>query len=252
MVVGRTHGHDGDVAAPLQQPVTTLHGAAASSNVATTEDATVVGPAWFALSDGLGGHPGGELASAECVATVGAAPPPTDIDDVADLFDAANRAVRSRARADATPGMGATLVLVATVADRTVVAHVGDSRCYRLRHGELSLLTHDHSHVHELVELGCLPPDEAASHPLRHVVTRAVGLDPVVRPDVVTIEPGVGRLLLCSDGVSDVLTPRTIGRVLAGVRDAAAAAARLVALAEREGHDDASAIVIDELDATRG
>jgi protein phosphatase len=166
---------------------------------------------------------------------------------------AANLAVRQRATIDATPGMGTTVVVAAVVADGVAVAHVGDSRCYLLRSGELSLVTSDHSLVQELVDAGRLASNDAARHPWANVVTRALGTDASVEPALTVLAPAPCRLLLCSDGLSDELPPRTLGRVLAGVDDPQRAADRLLAIAlAGRARDNVTALVADIRIGTSG
>lgn len=215
------------------------------------EDAMLTGPHWYAVADGMGGHRAGDVASTIAVDVLaGHASPTTTIDTI-------RRAVRDAAatvHAAATgprAGMGTTLVGAALLDHgRVAVFHVGDSRCYRLHDESLTLVTSDHTHVQELIDGGLLGVADAATHPLRNVVTRAVGVDPVIEPDVTVIEPPVGRLLLCSDGLSGELAPHRIGRVLAGIHDPADAATRLVELVlDGPARDNVSAIVLD-IDST--
>ena len=215
------------------------------------EDAMLTGPHWYAVADGMGGHRAGDVASTIAVDVLsGHATATTSLDMIRRAVRDANNTVHAAATGPRA-GMGTTLVGVAPL-DRGTVAvfHVGDSRCYRLHDGALTLVTSDHTHVQELVDGGLLDPADAATHPLRNVVTRAIGIDPDTTPDttpaIVVIEPPVGRLLLCSDGLSGELTPRRIGRVLAGFADPADAARRLVELVlDGPARDNVSAIVLD-------
>jgi protein phosphatase len=211
------------------------------------EDAVLTGPHWYAVADGMGGHRAGDVASTIAVDVLaGHAAPVTTVAAVQRAIADANRTVHAAATGPRA-GMGTTVVGVAPLDDgRLVVFHVGDSRCYRLRGGELTLVTSDHTHVQELVDHGWLGEGDAAAHPLRNVVTRAVGIEPEVTADVTVLEPPFGRLLLCSDGLSGELTPTRIGRVLAGLDDPGAAAHRLVELVlAGPARDNVSAIVLD-------
>lgn len=220
------------------------------------EDSVAVGEAWFVVADGMGGHAAGDVAS-DVAATVIASDRPTDAVDRAGLVatvervvDAANRAVRRRAVQVGATDMGCTVVAIRPAivdgAPATVVAHLGDARCYRLVDGELRLVTRDHSHVQELIDAGRLTSDQAGTHPLRNVVTRALGVDAVARPDVAVLDGRSSRWLLCTDGVSSVLRPAEIGRSLAGSIEPQRAADRLVSLAiERGARDDVTALVVD-------
>jgi protein phosphatase len=211
------------------------------------EDAMLTGPHWFAVADGMGGHRAGDVASTIAVDVLaGHATPATSLDAIRRAVRDASATVHTAA-AGPRAGMGTTLVGVAPLTHGAVaVFHVGDSRCYRLHDGTLTLVTSDHTHVQELVDGGLLDPADTATHPLRNIVTRAIGVDPDTTPDVVVIEPPVGRLLLCSDGLSGELAPRRIGRVLAGIHDPADAAQRLIELVlDGPARDNVSAIVLD-------
>jgi protein phosphatase len=214
------------------------------------EDAHAIGTDCCVVADGIGGHAAGEVASAVAVAAILDALEGNDRaahpDDVLAAIAAANLAVRERAVIDATPGMGTTVVIAAIVPDGVAVAHVGDSRCYLLRAGELSLVTSDHSLVQELVDAGRLASTDAGRHPMANVVTRALGTDPRVEPALIVLPPAPCRLLLCSDGLSDELPTRTLGRVLAGVDDPQQAAERLIAIAlAGPARDNVTALVAD-------
>ncbi len=253
MVTASRPRHDGDmnVRADMTAPRSTS-AAAARAGAATAvghrrrhnEDAVVCGPHWFVVADGMGGHLAGDVASAVAVAEFASRPtPPISIDEIRRAVTSANAAVSSRARADGTVGMGTTIVGATVVGP--AVFHVGDSRCYRLLDGELALLTTDHSHVQELVDAGRITASDTASHPLRNVVTRALGQHADVAADIITIDRP-GRLLLCSDGLSGELDARTIGRVLAGVGHPQSAADRLVELAlAGAARDNVTALVVD-------
>lgn len=217
------------------------------------EDAFLAGPTWFVVADGMGGHAAGDVASALAIERFAADEhaAPRTVDDVTAAIGDVNTAIRRRARHDATTGMGTTIVgaVVIGAADgRSAVAvfHVGDARCYRLHAGRLDLLTRDHTHVQELVDAGRLEPDGVHDHPLRNVVTRALGPDAAVEPDVALVDGSPGRLLLCSDGLTAELDARRIGRVLAGLDDPQDCADRLVGLAlAGDARDDVTALVVD-------
>jgi protein phosphatase len=228
---------------------TSLRGGVSSavgSRRVANEDAFVCGPVWFAVADGMGGHRAGDVASRLAIDTVRQSPAPRSIDDMVAVADAANDRIRQVAREAGFVGMGTTLVALADHGEGVVVMHIGDSRCYRLVDGRLTLVTRDHSHVQDLVDLGRITADEVDDHRLRHVVTRALGVDPVSLPDLEEVAAPVGRLLLCSDGLAAELSPRTIGRVLSAVVDPQRAAERLVQLAQRRAaRDDVTAVVVD-------
>jgi len=213
-----------------------------------------------AVADGMGGHSAGEVASAiaiEELAALGRRGPwanETDAtDDLKQAILLANRRIREMAASDRKlNGMGTTLVALLEDGDMVHVANVGDSRGYLLRQGELSQVTVDHSLVQELVDDGRLSPEDAERHPQRSVITRALGIDPEVEFDLFTYKLQVGdRLLLCSDGLSDVVEPAQIRKVLLRVRSAQRAARELVTVAnDQGGPDNITVIVVDAVDDT--
>lgn len=205
----------------------------------SAEEAVIV-----AVADGMGGHAGGEVASSVAIdtaMTVGGEP--------AMRIQAANLAVVDAARErPRLKGMGTTLTLGAFDPDGDLdLAHVGDSRAYLWREDELIQVSKDHSYVAEMIEAGKLDPEDAANHPYRSVITRAVGLDPSVDVDTygIVLEPG-DRIVLCSDGLTDMLTDEEIAAILAGSATPADAADALVTAAnDAGGIDNVSVVVVD-------
>jgi PPM family protein phosphatase len=210
-----------------------------------------------AVADGMGGHRAGEVASAIAIEELAAlrdrGPWPNETAATEDLKQAilrANRRIRETAAGDQElDGMGTTLVALLTDGDLIHLANVGDSRAYLLRAGELSQVTVDHSLVQELVDEGRLAPEDAERHPQRSIITRALGINPEVEFDLFTykLRPG-DRLLLCSDGLSDVVEPAEIRNVLLRVRDPQRAAERLVAVANEHGGPDNITVIVAEPD----
>jgi PPM family protein phosphatase len=172
------------------------------------EDAYVCQPPLFAVADGMGGAQAGEVASRLAAGTVkGDEVGGAGESRVVELIQEANRRVHQRSMEDPNAsGMGTTLTL-ALVEDGIVsIGHVGDSRAYLVRDGQLEQLTEDHSLVAELMRSGKLSAEEAESHPQRSVITRALGTDPDVDVDTFAVEPKVGDLfLLCSDGLTSMV-----------------------------------------------
>lgn len=217
------------------------------------EDAFVCEPPLFAIADGMGGAQAGEVASRLAAAAIeeGAAATVGE-EGVATVVRAANTRIFERAVHDpAVAGMGttATVAVVDEQAGTVTLAHVGDSRAYLYRSGALEQLTTDHSLVGELVRSGRLTEAEAAVHPHRSVITRALGTDADVEVDTLTVGVAVGDLvLLCSDGLSAMVRDEEIGRVLestgAAPREAAEA---LVAAANAAGGEDNVTVVLFEL-----
>jgi hypothetical protein len=149
-------------------------------------------------------------------------------------------------------GMGTTVTALLEDGDVVHLAHVGDSRAYLLRGGELSQLTEDHTLVQELVKQGKLRPEDAKRHPQGSIITRALGADADLQVDTATfkIVPG-DRLLLCTDGLTAVVDPTTIRNVLLRTRDAQHAAERLVAMANEQGGPDNVTVVVLDSGAVR-
>jgi len=198
-----------------------------------------------AVADGMGGHAGGEIASAtalDTAMTVGG--------DPAMRIQAANLAVIDAARLrPRLSGMGTTLTLGLLDPDGDLdMAHVGDSRAYLLRGETLEQLTSDHSYVAEMIAAGRLTPEEAAIHPYRSVLTRAVGLDPTVQVDTYGyILESNDRVLLCSDGLTSMVPDAEMAAILgaSGSSPAAAADALVAAANEAGGADNITVIVVD-------
>ncbi|HEX5366122.1 MAG TPA: Stp1/IreP family PP2C-type Ser/Thr phosphatase [Acidimicrobiales bacterium] len=209
----------------------------------------------WVVADGMGGHNGGEIASELASTTVSDAFVHHSVDGLVDAVEQANRAVY-RAGADDPQllGMGTTVVALAVVdheqAEVLAIANVGDSRCYRFADGELDQVTTDHSLVAEMVREGSLSPEEAAVHPQRNIVTRVLGVNEDVPVDVFAVDPYPGdRYLLCSDGLFNEVSERTIATVLRSVDDPGDAAAELVRLAvEGGGRDNVTVVVVDVVD----
>lgn len=215
---------------------------------ARNEDAALAGPTWYVLADGMGGHDDGHVASQIVIDTFASTTPdPTGAEvAIATALAAANDIVRRHAREHGSRSMGSTVVGLVLSQGPPTVFHVGDSRCYRLVDGEMRLLTRDHTHVQELIDANQLTTDQASRHPLRNVVTRAVGIDPTLTADVVELDHRPSRYLLCSDGLTHEVGPRASRRVLSGIEDPQAAAERLVELAlEGPATDNITALVVD-------
>ncbi|MGL6278541.1 MAG: Stp1/IreP family PP2C-type Ser/Thr phosphatase, partial [Gaiella sp.] len=216
------------------------------------EDAFVCQPPVFAVADGMGGAQAGELASqlaATVVESGGTAP--RDENELAALVRAANARIFERATTDPlAAGMGTTLtvVVVDEHAGMLALGHVGDSRAYRVRAGALERLTDDHSLVGELMRSGRLTEAEASAHPARSVITRALGTEPEVEVDTFTIpvEPG-DLLLLCSDGLSSMLSDERIAALAIGAAGPAEATEELVTAANEAGGEDNVTVVAFEI-----
>jgi protein phosphatase len=215
------------------------------------EDVYVVDPPIFAIADGMGGAKAGEVAAA-LAADALRGEGGSGEEAVVTLIQEANRRVYQRATEDAAAsGMGTTMTVALLENGRVRIGHVGDSRAYLIRDGELSQLTDDHSLVGELVRSGKLAPEDAETHPQRSVITRVLGTDPDVDVDTVTVETRSGDLfLLCSDGLySMVGNDRILELVERNRRDLDRAAKALIAAANKGGGDDNITIVAFEIAA---
>jgi PPM family protein phosphatase len=222
---------------------------------ANNQDRFLVAEPLFAVADGMGGHAAGEVASATAVTALKEAFTERTPDGLVAASRAANRAVWDQAQADTElRGMGTTLVTLALVgeagSEELAVTNIGDSRLYLLRLGELVQVTTDHSLVGELVAEGSITEAEAEVHPRRHVLTRALGVDPDVPVDLLTVELHQGdRFLLCSDGLSREVTDDQAASVLRRLADPEEAAKELVRQAkDHGGNDNVTVVVVDVVD----
>ena len=198
---------------------------------AANQDSAYTSSRLLAVADGMGGHAHGEVASAvaiNAIAEVDASLDGVDLQNV-DLLSTLGTAMDTAAQrltdvADSDPalrGTGTTLVALLLDGTRVGVGHVGDSRAYLLRDGELHQLTHDHTLVQSLIDEGRLTADEAADHPRRSVLVRTLQEGSPAEPDLFPIDGRVGdRFLVCSDGVTAVLDADEIHEVLIGRRRA--------------------------------
>lgn len=216
------------------------------------EDSYLVQEPLFAVADGMGGHLGGEIASATTIETITQAvdeEPPHDSARLAAIVRRANSAVWEKAQGDPQlRGMGTTCTLVLLEGEELHVAHVGDSRAYLLRGGELSQVTEDHTLVNRMVREGRLQPEEADRHPQRSIITRALGVDAEVEVDELSLGVEEGdRLLLCSDGLTSMIDFSTLRDALVGESSPQAAVDRLVELANEAGGEDNITVVLVDI-----
>ena len=215
------------------------------------EDSFLLRTPLFVVSDGMGGHAAGEIASSIAVETIGDRAPGT-ADDVllGAAVEAANLAViRGAEEGVGKPGMGCTASAVLIEKNKMAVAHVGDSRVYVLHRGTLVRITHDHSYVEELVDSGQITADEARTHPSRSIITRALGSDPDMYADHFSLEVNDGdRVILCSDGLSSMISDSEIESLAVSSATSQQAADNLVAAAlTAGGSDNVTVIVVDVL-----
>jgi PPM family protein phosphatase len=224
---------------------------------ANNEDSVYAGPRLLALADGMGGHAAGEVASNVVISTFAHLDEDRPIDDLIstlrDTTAAANNNLRAMIEQDPNlDGMGTTLTALLFAGSRVGLVHVGDSRAYLVRGGTLSQITHDDTFVQALVDEGRLTMEEASSHPQRSLILHALN-GAEVEPDLSIREARVGdRYLVCSDGLSDVVSPDTLLEALQ-LPDPHQSADRLVELALRAGGpDNVTCIVADVIDVPYG
>jgi protein phosphatase len=209
----------------------------------------------LAVADGMGGHAAGEVASAATIETMAA----LDVDEpsgdllgaLASAVASANMRLQEMILADpATEGMGTTLTALLWADGQAALCHIGDSRAYLLRDGQFYQITHDHTLVQSLVDEGRITEDDVATHPQRSLLLRALDGRTLADPDLSTHETTAGdRYLLCSDGLSGVVTEQTLHQALSSVRDPDKAALQLVELALKGGGpDNITCIVADVVD----
>ena len=213
------------------------------------EDSLSVSPPLYVVCDGMGGHAAGEVASDIAVNVITRRAPRTpDAAALGQAVEEANLAIIQAAReGHGREGMGTTCTAAILQNERLVIAQVGDSRAYLVHGGALQQITRDHSLMADYIEAGRITPEEARVHPERSIITRALGSDPYMQPDLFEINVETGdRLLLCSDGLSSMLQDAEIAALLTTIDNPQDCANALVAAAcEAGGMDNVTVIVVD-------
>lgn len=211
------------------------------------------GNGFAVIADGMGGHNAGEIASATAVDEIrsalgqsferGESVPGA----ITSAVNAANRRIFDMSvHNKGQSGMGTTVIITAVKDGAVYAANVGDSRIYLMSDGRLRQVTKDHSFVEELIAAGSITREEAATHPSRHTITRAVGTDARVKTDIFELECEVGDvILMCSDGLSDMLTPVQIEKIILQSEKISEAVENLIAAAcDRGGADNITIVGI--------
>lgn len=213
------------------------------------EDSLTVVPPLFAVADGMGGHEAGEVASELTIKTLEQlAPAHPDAQALERAVETANlNVLQAPSQGIGREGMGTTLTAAMIEGERLLIAQVGDSRAYLLHQGELQQLTRDHSLMMDLIEAGQITPEEARVHPNRSVITRAIGSDPHMKPDIYELNISAGdRLLLCSDGLSTMLEDDEIQTIMRHTPSPQQCASDLVDVAlQAGGYDNVTVVVVD-------
>ena len=223
------------------------------------EDSFLLRPGLYAVCDGMGGARAGEVASQmACLGLVALDPASAGEEDLRRAIASTNKAITGRSTSEEQLlGMGTTITVALVKPESLIVAHVGDSRAYVLHAGELAQVTDDHSWVGEMVRRGEITPAQAAVHPHRSVITRALGTDGDVTPDTteVPLAPG-DRLLLCSDGLTGMVTDQVIAELLQQGDDPQETADALVMAALAGGGEDNVTVIVvhvePDLDSAAG
>jgi serine/threonine protein phosphatase PrpC len=218
------------------------------------EDSFVVEPPLFVVADGMGGAQAGEVASRLAAASFREFHEADELEPeprLEAIIQEANRRIFERARHDTgLSGMGTTVTAALLGESAIAIGHVGDSRAYRIREGELEQLTQDHSLVADLIRSGRLTPEEAEDHPQRSVITRALGTDPDVDVDTFLVEARPGDLfLICSDGLTSMVPEEEILETLRGSPGLEQAARTLVKAANKQGGEDNITVILFRLES---
>lgn len=213
--------------------------------------------ALLAVADGMGGHAAGEIASElaverltqELLVALGSGSGALDPERLAEVLEGAiagsNTFVHRASQAEGRRGMGSTLTVALVVGLTAVIGHVGDSRAYLVRNGAMRQLTRDHTWVGEQLAAGVLTEAQAARHPRRSLLTRALGTAPAVKADTEAIELAEGdRLLLCSDGVSGLLDDRQMAEIVASLGPQEACDQLVSRANDAGGLDNSTAVVL--------
>ena len=220
------------------------------------EDNAFARPPLFVVADGMGGAQAGEVASQIAIEAFQAGLPESGTPEkrLAERARDANRRIYEISSTEHDrAGMGTTLTAVYVDDAELAVAHVGDSRAYLFRDGELGRLTQDHTLVEELLRRGKLTEEQAAEHPQRSIITRALGVDPEVDVDTRTYKARAGDVvLLCSDGLTSMISEKEVSAILRQEPDLDRAAERLIAEANEAGGRDNITVILFRLEEVDG
>ena len=217
---------------------------------ASNQDTVINDAGLIGVADGMGGHNGGEVASAtarrDLVQTLaGVSPSPVALSDA--ILHANLEIFEQATRDRSLDGMGTTLTVLWPAGDEMLIGHVGDSRAYLYRDATLSRQTTDHSMVAEMVRSGILTEEQAAVHPMRNYITRAVGTDVTVEPEILRVPRHPGdRWLVCSDGLHGLVPDSRIAEILAEPDADRAADLLLQEALENGGRDNISLTLVTE------
>ncbi len=217
----------------------------------SNQDAVILGSGLAGIADGMGGHQGGEVASAGLrdglIRELDGRQP--DVLTLGEAIQTVNRELYSRQEEDPElHGMGTTLTVLWPASRDMLIAQVGDSRAYLFRDGKLQQMTRDHSMVADMVRRGILSEEQAARHPMRNIITRAVGTDEIVEPDIYTEQRREGdRWLVCSDGLHGCVDRESLEQMIQADSLEEAANRMMEAALEGGGKDNISLVLLQDL-----
>ena len=208
------------------------------------------------VADGIGGHNCGELASKMAVDyikqyIISEYDPSIDYMKMAELikeaFAGANRQIFNMAKNPENEGMGTTATLAFVYDGRLIIAHIGDSRCYKLTKGKAVQLTKDHSYVGELLRSGYISQEDARSHPNKNVITRALGTEPYSKVDIDIMRYNGETVLICTDGLTNMISDEQIKMILYEDEEPDVSVEKMIELANKKGgYDNITAILIKD------
>ena len=214
----------------------------------SNQDAVIVGGTVMGIADGMGGHQGGETASAgarDGLLRILKEKEPSE-DALREAIQEVNLELWNRQlEDDSLTGMGTTLTVLWPAGENMLIGHVGDSRAYLLRAGEMRQVTQDHSMVADMVRRGLLSEEQAATHPMRNYITRAVGTEPTIDVDVLSLPRQEGdRWLVCSDGLHGLVEKSRLRELMAGEDPEEAADQMMREALDRGGRDNISLVLV--------
>ena len=249
--------HDGAESSPARQPENAAFRIAWRSDIGkirrTNQDAVILGNGLAGIADGMGGHQGGEIASGglrDGLIRETEIPVEPSEEKLQEMIQKINRELWEQAEQDEKlSGMGTTLTLLWPNCREMLIAQVGDSRAYLLRDGVLQQMTEDHSMVADMVRRGILSEEQAACHPMRNYITRAVGTDETVDADITRVERRKGdRWLICSDGLHALVSRDDLCRMLSRDNIEEAANEMLETALGNGGRDNISLVLMEDLE----
>ncbi len=249
--------HDGAESSPARQPENAAFRIAWRSDIGkirrTNQDAVILGNGLAGIADGMGGHQGGEIASGglrDGLIRETELPAEPSEEKLQEMIRKINRELWEQAEKDEKlSGMGTTLTLLWPNCREMLIAQVGDSRAYLLRNGVLQQMTEDHSMVADMVRRGILSEEQAACHPMRNYITRAVGTDETVDADITHVERRKGdRWLICSDGLHALVSRDDLCRMLSRDNIEEAANEMLETALNNGGRDNISLVLMEDLE----